>query len=93
MAKELNADQHTIDEQQQMETKEQQTTRILKDLVPNTTQKRDERLKKLKALKLVSKKIRQGKPRTTKKLEKYKYSPKPFLKKKHTIKTEVQITS
>lgn len=38
MAKELNTDQHTIDEQQQMETEEQQTKRIVKDLVPNTTQ-------------------------------------------------------
>ncbi len=84
MAKELNSNQHNIDEQQQMETEVQQITEVVNELVvvPDVNKKNSERLKKLKKLKLVNIKRRQGKPRTTKKLDKYKYSPKPFLKKK-----------
>ncbi|EFX65264.1 hypothetical protein DAPPUDRAFT_333359 [Daphnia pulex] len=46
-----------------------------------TLSKDEIRLKKLKGLHLTNVKRRMGKPRTTKRLDRYKYSPKQFLKK------------
>jgi DNA-binding transcriptional regulator GbsR (MarR family) len=50
MAKELNSNQHNIDEQQQMETEVQQITEVVNELVvvPDVNKKKCERLKKLK---------------------------------------------
>ncbi|EFX83026.1 choline transporter-like protein 1 [Daphnia pulex] len=66
MAKELNSNQHNIDEQQQMETEVQQITEVVNELVvvPDVQKKNSERLKKLKELKLVNLKRRQGKEKS-----------------------------
>jgi hypothetical protein len=59
----------------------------------NVTLSKDEiRLKKLKGLHLTNVKRRMGKPRTTKRLDRYKYSPKQFLKKGNHEKVTSNIT-